>query len=31
VKSVCAELAASLKAQGWQNDGMDMVNPQPRS
>ena len=28
VKSVCAELAAGLKAQGWQNDGMDMVNPQ---
>ncbi len=27
VKSVCAELAASLKAQGWENDGMDMVNP----
>ncbi|MGI8955310.1 MAG: hypothetical protein ACR2II_00115 [Chthoniobacterales bacterium] len=28
VKSVCAELAASLKAQGWKNDGADMVNPQ---
>jgi len=28
VKSVCAELAAGLKAQGWQNDGVDMVNPQ---
>ena len=28
VKSVCAELAASLKAQGWQTDGRDMVNPQ---
>jgi len=28
VKSVCAELAAGLKAQGWKNDGMDMVNPQ---
>ena len=28
VKSVCAELAASLKAQGWENDGPDMVNPQ---
>ncbi|MEO8044738.1 MAG: hypothetical protein ABI674_07515 [Spartobacteria bacterium] len=27
VKSVCAELAAALKAQGWENDGMDMVNP----
>jgi hypothetical protein len=28
VKSVCAELAANLKAQGWTNDGMDMVQPQ---
>jgi hypothetical protein len=28
VKSVCAELAAGLKAQGWKDDGMDMVNPQ---
>jgi hypothetical protein len=28
VKSVCAELAAGLKAQGWENDGHDMVNPQ---
>ncbi len=28
VKSVCAELAAGLKAQGWQTDGRDMVNPQ---
>ena len=28
VKSVCAELAAGLKAQGWVDDGMDMVNPQ---
>ncbi len=28
VKSVCAELAAGLKAQGWTNDGQDMVNPQ---
>jgi hypothetical protein len=27
VKSVCAELAANLKAQGWGNDGPDMVNP----
>jgi hypothetical protein len=27
VKSVCAELAANLKAQGWSNDGPDMVNP----
>ena len=28
VKKVCAELAASLKAQGWTIDGRDMVNPQ---
>jgi hypothetical protein len=28
VKSVCAELAANLKAQGWTNDGRDMVQPQ---
>ena len=28
VKSVCAELAAGLKAQGWTNDGSDMVQPQ---
>lgn len=28
VKSVCAELAANLKAQGWKNDGADMVDPQ---
>lgn len=28
VKSVCAELAASLKAQGWTNDGPDMIQPQ---
>ena len=28
VKSVCAELAANLKAQGWTKDGMDMVQPQ---
>jgi hypothetical protein len=27
VKRVCAELAANLKAQGWTNDGPDMVNP----
>ena len=27
VKSVCAELAANLKAQGWSNDGPDLVNP----
>ena len=28
VKNVCAELAANLKAQGWTNDGMDLVQPQ---
>jgi hypothetical protein len=28
VKKVCAELAANLKAQGWTNDGSDMVQPQ---
>jgi hypothetical protein len=28
VKKVCAELTASLKAQGWSTDGRDMVNPQ---
>jgi hypothetical protein len=28
VKKVCAELAANLKAQGWANDGMDLVQPQ---
>ena len=28
VKSVCAELAANLKAQGWTNDGRDLVQPQ---
>jgi len=27
VKTVCAELAANLKAQGWSNDGPDLVNP----
>jgi hypothetical protein len=27
VKSVCKELAANLKAQGWSNDGPDLVNP----
>ncbi len=27
VKSVCSELAANLKAQGWSNDGPDMLNP----
>ena len=28
VKSVCAELAASLKAQGWTTDGPDLIQPQ---
>jgi hypothetical protein len=28
VKKVCAELAANLKAQGWTNNGMDMIQPQ---
>jgi hypothetical protein len=28
VKSVCGELAANLKAQGWTNDGADMIQPQ---
>ena len=28
VKKVCAELAANLKAQGWTNDGMDLVQSQ---
>jgi hypothetical protein len=28
VKSVCAELAKNLKAQGWTNDGVDLVQPQ---
>jgi hypothetical protein len=28
VKSVCAEFAANLKAQGWTNDGADMIQPQ---
>jgi hypothetical protein len=28
VKKVCADLAAALKAQGWTNDGADMVQPQ---
>jgi hypothetical protein len=27
VKSVCKELAANLKGQGWSNDGPDLVNP----
>jgi hypothetical protein len=28
VKTVCAELAKNLKAQGWTTDGSDMVQPQ---
>src|SRR5262249_4291082 len=28
VKSVCAELAANLKAQGWTSDGSDLIQPQ---
>ena len=28
VKKVCAELSAGLKAQGWTNDGSDMIQPQ---
>ena len=27
VKSACAELAANLKAQGWEKDGVDLVQP----
>ena len=27
VKSACAELAASLKAQGWTKDGSDLITP----
>ena len=27
VKSTCAELAANLKAQGWINDGPDLITP----
>ncbi|MEO5719209.1 MAG: hypothetical protein ABIR29_11660 [Chthoniobacterales bacterium] len=27
VKSVCAELAGNLKAQGWTSDGSDMIQP----
>jgi hypothetical protein len=27
VKSVCTELAANLKAQGWGNDGADLITP----
>ena len=28
VKKTCAELAANLKAQGWTNDGSDLIQPQ---
>lgn len=28
VKTTCAELSANLKAQGWTNDGADMIQPQ---
>ena len=28
VKSVCGELAANLKTQGWTTEGMDMIQPQ---
>jgi hypothetical protein len=28
VKNVCKELATNLKAQGWTNDGRDLVQPQ---
>jgi len=27
VKTACAELAASLKGQGWANDGRDLITP----
>jgi hypothetical protein len=27
VKSLCAELAANLKAQGWTKEGSDLVTP----
>ena len=27
VKSVCAELAANLKAQGWTKQGSDLITP----
>ena len=27
VKAVCAELTANLKAQGWTNDGSDLITP----
>jgi hypothetical protein len=27
VKSACADLTANLKAQGWSNDGGDLINP----
>jgi hypothetical protein len=28
VKTACAELSTNLKAQGWANDGADMIQPQ---
>jgi hypothetical protein len=27
VKSVCAELSANLKVQGWTKDGSDLITP----
>jgi hypothetical protein len=27
VKAVCAELTANLKAQGWTNEGSDLITP----
>ena len=27
MKSVCAELAANLKAQGWTKQGSDLITP----
>ncbi len=27
VKSACSELTANLKAQGWSNDGSDLITP----
>jgi len=27
VKAVCAELTANLEAQGWSNEGSDVVTP----
>jgi len=28
VKGACAQLSENLKAQGWTNDGADMIQPQ---